>query len=579
MISKLGQFQDPLIDAQIGEIVSSQFANYKEVTVTFTAVSTTTKVDVGFLADRFIIIDQTADMRIWRMSSDSRYMYLQASRAGSVTLKVWKSDQISTADAVGTAGTGAGSGDVVGPASAVNNNFVSFDGTTGKLIKDSGSKTADFAIASKGVTNGDSHDHVGGDGAQINHTGLTNIGTNTHPQIDTHIAATGTSVHGLGTMSTQAADGVAITGGSIIGITSFRTSDPYVIVDGLVGDGTTNDYTAIQNAINSLPAKGGEVILPVPTVGYSIETMLSLGNGSTSAISTKRGITFRGVSGRGSGDWETVKEAPVRLIWNGVSGGTMMEVKGPISGVQLEGIMFDCNSIADTGLKVTHAFGSRFQNVMVEKYTGTAVILTAYSNPTGCSNGANQNTWNNCHAFDPIGTSANGMLIGESSVGASPHLNVAQNVFINCTAAGVDLATSYGLMLRYCDDLTFIQCAYNIGSTGKSLHVYATTDSVYFPYACTFINCDIWASTIAITGTWTPNAGFAFLPMPSGEDLQWPASQSYMYGLSGLQILFNINKIMLKTYTNIGLENGNVWFDGTHIYCRIGGVSKQLDNA
>ena len=49
--------------------------------------------------------------------------------------------------------SGAGTGDVVGPASAVDSNFAGFDTTTGKLIKDSGSKAADFAIAG--------HNHAG----------------------------------------------------------------------------------------------------------------------------------------------------------------------------------------------------------------------------------------------------------------------------------------------------------------------------------------------------------------------------------------------------------------------------------
>jgi len=72
-----------------------------------------------------------------------------------------------------------------------------------------GNEATAFAVAAKGVTNGDSHDHVGGDGAQINHTGLSNIGTNTHAQVDTHLAAASPhSGHEL-TANKNAANGYA----------------------------------------------------------------------------------------------------------------------------------------------------------------------------------------------------------------------------------------------------------------------------------------------------------------------------------------------------------------------------------
>lgn len=84
-------------------------------------------------------------------------------------------------------------------------NFMGIDANG--LPKDSGSKASDFAVAAKGVTNGDSHDHNGGDGAQIDHTTCSNIGTNTHAQIDSTLSTNTSNIStNTSNLSTHVAD-------------------------------------------------------------------------------------------------------------------------------------------------------------------------------------------------------------------------------------------------------------------------------------------------------------------------------------------------------------------------------------
>lgn len=85
----------------------------------------------------------------------------------------------------------------------------------------------DYAVAAKGVTNGDSHDHSGGDGAQIAYSSLSGTPS-------------------LGTISTQDASNVSITGGSVSGITDLA-----------VADGGTGASTAANARINLLPSYTG----------------------------------------------------------------------------------------------------------------------------------------------------------------------------------------------------------------------------------------------------------------------------------------------------------------------------------
>lgn len=137
-------------------------------------------------------------------------------------------------------GGGGGSGDVVGPASAVNNNFAAFDLTTGKLIKDSGSNASSFATSTQGTK---------ADNAVVANTAITGA-TKTKITYD----AKGLVTAGADATTADIADSLNkryVTDANLttIGNQSGTNTGDQVISDATLStsDITTNDFTTAKH--------------------------------------------------------------------------------------------------------------------------------------------------------------------------------------------------------------------------------------------------------------------------------------------------------------------------------------------
>lgn len=289
-------------------------------------------------------------------------------------------------------------------------------------------------------------------------------------------------------------------------------------------------YASIQQAVDAAVTAGKPSVL-LPPGTYHITSHITLGNGTSTTLSTMQGISLIGVSG-GMALGETGQADHTSGLVSIVADSAMDEmvlINGPISGVRIENIHFDCNALAQTAIRSVHARRSTYRNIEAREFTGTGFVLTAYGSHALSVEGGVGQILDNVR-LKSTQTNAVGFDFGVSSFTV---MDVAQvhgtNLIAQVTGSG-----STGVIFRGIDSSTFSFLDTRGATT--SVRVIPPTGNAYLPDVINIYNAALESvggtGTLTVTGTWTPAGGGIYCsPFSVIDAEQWP-SDSRIWGLS-----------------------------------------------
>lgn len=351
-------------------------------------------------------------------------------------------------------------------------------------------------------------------------------------------------IAGSGTPETVLITGGTCTSGASTGTLTFTTvnthSGAYTLASGTAG---------IQEAINSLAADGGEVLVAQGT--QTIYGGIIIGNGTSGAASTRNNVTLRGYGAGATPSETTTASIATKLVWSGSASATMITINGPFNGANINNLYFECNQSAGTGLTNNHVFNSKFTTLAFNGCTGYAIQQLAYAAPTGVVIGANNDIFSNIEIYADGVTTASCLLLGASSSTGSPHLNVAKNQFhnLNCGAGTAGVAVN----ARFTDSSSFFNFNVTSGGTGI-LVTQVIANGFTFPQAMTCYLCNITATTVLNDSSWTNGLlGMLFLPYNNDADLSTSpvGTNGWASGFGTSMTLFGNWKNTAATYQSI----------------------------
>jgi hypothetical protein len=260
---------------------------------------------------------------------------------------------------------------------------------------------------------------------------------------------------------------------------------------GAAGDGSSNDTDAVAAAIAAV-ANGGTVYFPTGT--YMIDPdSLVIGDGTNSADSTVQGVSLRG-------DASAFYNSGGSVLKARSAGTSMLGVAGPIEGISIENLTFDCEGVVSNGWTIYSVKNSTFRNFIIRDFTGYGIFASCRT--SGATNFASHNIFERFIIYT-IGLADFGagvILNGDWADQADWHHCVFMmgTVQVNKGVAGA----TRGFDLRFCDSISFVEVDVFVSGAGAAgcKGVYFIGDSnADYPHSCGFYGCSL--NNIDTSGT------------------------------------------------------------------------------
>jgi hypothetical protein len=221
---------------------------------------------------------------------------------------------------------------------------------------------------------------------------------------------------------------------------------------GAKGNGATDDTAAIQLAINLLPASGGTIYFPAGT--YNVSSTIQIGNGSSSAFSTRTGVVLVGAGSPGLTDFLATgfnSNPSTKIQWTGGTAPVFL-VQGPLIGWGLQNFAIDGNAQATTCISLFSASAGDCQNLTLTGYTVNGILSGSYATFTGATlTDSIQNCWRNTTLENPPVTNVAAILLDGSANSTSDY-----HLFLQTTIAMNSAVANKGIIFRATDSCGFI---------------------------------------------------------------------------------------------------------------------------